>query len=225
MREQAIQQAEAPRTLPASPSDGDDTLYDYRFRRLVARDAWNALPDNVQRRFSKRLAGQAVATYSGEIVWTRLSAIGWLLAQLCRMIGAPLPTDRSGAAPAAVAVSEDKISGGQVWTRIYGRARGYPQVIHSAKRFAGTTGLEEHIGGGFGMALTAKAEGDALIFASDHYFWQAGRARFRLPRWLTPGTTEVTHHDLGGGRFAFDLRVIHPLFGKLVEQHALFRDG
>lgn len=203
----------------------DDALYDYRFRRLVSAHDWDALPDDVRRRFSKRLAGQRVVTYSGEIVWTRLSRAGWILAQFCRLIGAPLPLNQSGPAPAAVAVSEDKASGGQVWTRVYGRARRYPQVIHSAKRFAGATGLEEHIGGGFGMALTVRAEADALVFTSDHYFWQAGRFRLRLPRWLTPGATVVTHQHLGSGRFAFDLKVTHALFGEILNQHALFRDG
>lgn len=209
---------------PAVQGD-DDTLYDYRFRRLIPRAAWDALPQDVQRRFSKRLTGTAVATYSGEIVWTRLSRTGWLLAQFCRPIGAPLPLAPSGPAPAAVAVSEDRVNGGQCWSRLYGRGSGHPQVIHSAKSFAGPTGLEEHIGGGFGMALSVHAEADALIFTSDHYFWQFGRVRLRLPRWLTPGTTIVTHQHLGAGRFAFDLRVAHPRLGELVNQHALFRDG
>ncbi|NIJ38088.1 hypothetical protein FHR22_002791 [Sphingopyxis panaciterrae] len=225
MRKQAIDRAEAPGAAAVPAREGGDALYDYRFRRLVGREAWDALPDDVRRRFSKRLAGSAVATYSGKIVWTRLSIAGWLLAQLCRLIGAPLPTNGSGRAPAAVAVSEDRASGGQVWTRIYGRARGHPQVIHSAKRFAGTTGLEEHIGGGIGMALTVRAETDALIFLSDHYFWQFGGVRLRLPRWLAPGVARVTHRHLGRGRFAFDLQVTHPWLGELVNQHALFRDA
>lgn len=214
---------EAP--APGAPRADDDALYDYRFRRLIAPADWDALPETVRRRFTKRLSAERVALYSGEIVWTRLSVAGWVLAQLCRLIGAPLPTDRGGAAPAVVAVSEDRASGGQVWTRIYGRARAMPQVIHSAKQFAGPTGLEEHIGGGFGMALTVRAEADALIFASDHYFWRLGKIRFRLPRWLAPGATRVTHRDLGGGRFAFDLHVAHPLLGTLVDQHVMFRDG
>jgi hypothetical protein len=205
--------------------DADDAFTDNRFRRLVPIATWDALPDDVRRRFSKRLSGTAVATYSGEIVWTRLSRAGWLLAQLCRLIGAPLPTSAGGPAPAAVMVSEDRASGGQCWTRLYGRVRGSPQVIHSAKSFAGPTGLEEHIGGGFGMALMVRAEADALIFASDHYFWQHGAIRFRLPRWLSPGATVVTHQHLGSGRFAFDLKVTHPLFGELLSQHGLFRDG
>ncbi|HET6523869.1 DUF4166 domain-containing protein [Sphingopyxis sp.] len=220
MRGTAKRPVEAP-----AVRDENDALYDYRFRRLVPRAAWDALPEDVRRRFSKRLTGAAAATYSGEIVWTRLSRAGWLLAQLCRPIGAPLPLAPSGPAPAAVAVSEDRGNGGQCWSRLYGRASGHPQVIHSAKSFAGPTGLEEHIGGGFGMALTVRAEADALIFTSDHYFWQLGRVRFRLPRWLTPGTTIVTHQHLGAGRFAFDLRVTHPRLGELVNQHALFRDG
>ncbi|HWW59325.1 MAG TPA: DUF4166 domain-containing protein [Sphingopyxis sp.] len=205
--------------------DGGDALYDYRFRRLVAPHAWNALPEDIRRRFSKRLFDQRVTTYAGEIVWTRLSRAGWLLAQFCRLIGAPLPTNVSGPAPAAVAVSEDRASGGQCWTRLYGRAKGHPQVIHSAKSFAGPTGLEEHIGGGFGMALTVRAEADALIFSSDHYFWQIAGLRLRLPHWLAPGATAVTHQHLGNGRFAFDLRVVHPLFGELLNQHAVFRDA
>lgn len=217
-------------SLPAdapAPNAGetDDALYDYRFRRLVASQDWDALPGDVRRRFSKRLSGQRVAAYSGEIIWTRLSGAGRLLAQLCRLIGAPLPLAASGPAPAAVAVSEDRASGGQVWTRIYGRAHGFPQVIHSAKRFAGPTGLEEHIGGGFGMALTVRAEADALIFVSDHYFWQAGRVRIRLPHWIAPGRTVVTHQHLGSGRFAFDLKVTHRLLGEILSQHGLFRDG
>ncbi|KQZ65155.1 hypothetical protein ASD67_08510 [Sphingopyxis sp. Root1497] len=212
-------------TAPAPSVRDDDALYDYSFRRLVPRADWDALPGDVRRRFSKRLTGQTVAAYSGEIVWTHLSGAGWLLAQVCRLIGAPLPLAASGPAPAAVAVSEDRRSGGQYWTRLYGRKAGHPQVIHSAKSFAGPTGLEEHIGRGFGMALTVRAEADALIFTSDHYFWQLGQLRLRLPRWVTPGETMVTHQHLGSGRFAFDLKVTHALLGELVNQHGLFRDG
>lgn len=210
--------------LPAHAGASDDTLYDYRFRRLIAPDDWAALPDTVRRRFSKRLTGVAVATYDGAIVATRMSALGWMLAQGCRLIGAPLPTHRDADVPAVVSVSEDRIGGGQIWTRVYGRTQGFPQVIHSAKRFAGTTGLEEHIGGGFGMALAVRAEGDALLFTSDHYFWTAGGFRVRLPRWLAPGRTVVTHRDLGGGRFAFDLELTHRWFGVLMHQQAIFHD-
>ncbi len=202
---------------------GDNT-YDSRFRRLLARDAWNELEPAIQRRFTKRLKGAEVAVYRGEILETRLSKAGWLLSQLCRLIGAPLPLFRGGRVAAVVVVSEDEQTGGQRWTRIYHRRRNNPQVINSAKVFDGSTGLEEHVGGGIGMALRVEAARDRLTFTSDHYFVGMGRVRFRLPRWCSPGVTKVTHRDLGDGRFAFDLDVRHDLFGEVAHQHAVFRD-
>ena len=74
-----------------------------------------------------------------------------------RLIGGPLPIDRASVhVPSVVTVTEDKASGGQIWTRIYGRRKGFPQVVHSSKRFAGPTGLEEYVGYGVGMTLTVQ---------------------------------------------------------------------
>ena len=169
-------------------------------------------------------SGSAVALYRGSVIETRLSALGWLLAQALRPIGAPLPLAADRDVPAVVSVSEDRASGGQTWTRIYGRHRRFPQVIHSAKRFAGSTGLEEYVGRGIGMALRVEAMADGLRFISDHYFLMLGHWRLRLPRWTEPGVTIVEHHDRGGGEFAFDLELRHRMFGVLVGQHAVFHD-
>ena len=200
-------------------------LHDLRFRSLFGREAWSLLPVAVQQRFSKRLSGIAVALYRGRVVRTEHSLAGWLLAQGLRLIGAPLPLSRDDDVPAVVCVSEDAVSGGQVWSRMYGRRRGFPQVIHSAKRFAGITGLEEYVGRGIGMALRVEPMADGLRFVSDHYFVMIGGWRWRMPRWAAPGRTVVEHHDLGGGRFAFDLELRHPMLGLLVAQHAVFDDA
>lgn len=200
-------------------------LVDLRFRALVGRKAWDALPELVRRRFSKRLSGEAVALYRGRVIRTEFSRLGWLLAQALRLIGGPLPLSRDTGMPAVVSVSEDAATGGQIWSRLYGRRRGFPQVIHSAKRFAGPTGLEEYIGRGIGMALRVEPMADGLRFVSDHYFLLLSRMRVRLPRWMSPGRTVVEHHDLGHGCFRFSLMLDHPLLGRLVEQHALFRDA
>lgn len=202
---------------------------DIRFRILVGSAGWSRLPQAVQQRFSKRLGGEQVALYSGTVVETRLSRAGWWLAQLLRPLGAPLPLRRERGVPALVCVSEDAASGGQIWSRLYGSGCGLPQVIHSIKSFAGPTGLEEQIGFGIAMALSVEARDDGLVFRSDHYAWYAFGRRWRLPTWLTPGQTVVTHRDLGRdeqgqGRFAFDLEVRHPLLGELLHQHALFSD-
>jgi len=202
---------------------GELALLDHRFRALLGAEGWARLPVAVRARFAKRLGGEAV-TFAGTITACRMSRAGWLLAQACRLIGAPLPLGRDLGAPAAVAVTADAATGGQHWTRVYGRTRGFPQVIRSTKRFAGATGLEEYLGFGFGIALTARADDQALHFDGDHYFLALGGVRLRLPRWLAPGALTISHVDRGGGQFDFVLMLRHPLFGELIEQRCRFCD-
>ncbi|HEV2747601.1 MAG TPA: DUF4166 domain-containing protein [Allosphingosinicella sp.] len=209
-----------PRARPAS----SHTAGDLRFRTLIGEQGWTRLPQPVRARFGKLLTGGRSIIYAGEVVECRMSRCGWVLAQLARLIGAPLPLSRDVFLPAAVSVTEDPASGGQLWTRIYGRRRGFPQVIHSSKRFAGPTGLEEYIGRGFGIALGVAVENEALHFLSDHYFLAVGRFRLRLPGWLSPGRMRVSHIDCNHGCFAFMLSLDHPVLGELVRQTALFHE-
>jgi hypothetical protein len=46
-----------------------------------------------------------------------------------------------------------------------------------------------------------------------------------LPPWLTPGDLTVTHSDLGDGLFRFTLDIVHPRFGMLIRQSAVFREA
>ncbi len=213
-----------PRPSAPSYAPAESLLDDLRFRALLGADAWSRLPDSVRKRFSKRLTDQRAAIYAGEIVETRMSRLGWLLAQAMRFIGGPLPLHRDAEVPATVSVTEDTPSNGQFWTRVYGQRRGFPQVIHSSKRFQGPTGLEEYVGYGVGMALTIHADAYAIHFRSDHYFLQLLGRRLRLPNWFSPGTVTVSHIDFGAGQFAFVLDLRHPRFGELVYQRGVFRD-
>ena len=133
----------------------------------------------------------------GEIL-RRVRAAGWLLAQLLRPIA--LPTARSRV-PSVVTVTEEMATDGLIWTRLYARRRSFPQVIHSSKRFAGRTGLEEYVGSGVGMALRVAVQECALVFRSDGYFTKLLGPRFFLPAWATPGALWVTHAEIGAGRF------------------------
>lgn len=199
-------------------------LIDLRFRNLLTREDWEALPASTRARFSKRLAGGNTVVYAGEVLKTRLSLMGWLFAQIAQILGAPLPLFTDAHVPAVVTVTEDVRTGGQIWTRLYARRNGFPQVIQSSKQFNGPTGLEEYVGCGVGMALTTHRVESALQFRSAHYFFRTGRIRLVLPRWMTPGALAVTHLENGDGRFVFTLEIVHPLFGLIVAQRAIFRD-
>jgi hypothetical protein len=212
------------RVSPPRPRS-DGSLGDLRFRALLSNEDWASLPLPVRRRFSKRLAGGRTIVYAGEVLETRMSDAGWCLAQLARLIGSPLPTSRETNVPAVVIVTEDMATGGQIWTRLYARRRGFPQIIHSAKRFAGPTGIEEYLGRGFGMALRIGVRDGALVFRSDNYFLKVFGKRFHLPAWLSPGAMTVTHTEQGDGRFEFTLEVNHPRFGLLIRQSAVFRES
>jgi hypothetical protein len=222
----------AQQTRPVAPCESDDTsgfgqrriVRDVRFRALLGRAEWAMLPAQVQERFSKRPLGGAAVIYEGEISECSMNRPGWLLARLCRLIGGPLPLHRDTGVPAVVSITEDAATGGQFWTRVYGRSRGFPQVIHSAKRFSGPTGLEEYLGCGFGIALTITADACGLHFHADHYFLSAGGFRWRLPRLLSPGALTISHVDRTDGRFAFVLSLHHPLFGKLINQTGIFHE-
>jgi Domain of unknown function (DUF4166) len=227
---------------PLEPNE----LGDLRFRALMSDADWAALPLPIRRRFSKRLAGGNTAVYVGEVLETQMSRVGWLLAQAARLIGGPLPISRDAHTPSVVTVTEDVATKGQHWTRLYARRSGFPQVVHSSKRFAGPTGLEEYVGRGVGMALTIHVEAVhvpekwepvfreghaptqeryALIFRAAHYFVQLAGFRIRLPAWLTPGSLSVTHAELGDGRFLFKLEIIHPRLGRLICQTAAFQEA
>jgi hypothetical protein len=207
-----------------APSPAEQPLADMRFRALLGASSWANLPPAVQARFAKRLLPGISVSYTGEVTACTMSRTGWFLAQLCRLIGAPLPLCSEIGLAAVVTVTEDGSGGGQIWSRMYARRRTFPQVIHSAKRFAGPTGLEEYLGAGFGIALTVAATASGICFSSDHYFLILCGRRLRLPRWLAPGALRIDHDDLGCGCFAFTLSLDHRLLGEIIHQVAHFRD-
>ncbi|HSC08978.1 MAG TPA: DUF4166 domain-containing protein [Steroidobacteraceae bacterium] len=197
---------------------------DSRFRNLLPSEDWQRLPWPVRRRFTHALADGETTVFVGAVAETRLSPFGVLVSQFLRLVGGPLPLRSSGRVPATVVVTEDSTCGGQLWTRIYGCAGEFPQVIHSAKRFSGPTGLEECVGRGVGMALTVHVEERALVFRSAWYFLRGFGLAVRLPQFLSPGVVEVVHREECDGRFSFTLTLTHPWFGEALRQVAFFRD-
>ena len=214
-----------PSSCPDDARAGDAPMGDMRFRALLTAAEWAALSPAVRRRFSKRLAGGRTASYVGEVLEAWTSRLGWLLVQSLRLIGGPLPVSHDTRVPSVVTVTEDIAGGGQIWTRLYARRHGFPQVIHSSKRFAGPTGLEEHVGCGIGMTLAVSVEADALVFRSCRYFVEIGRRRLTLPHWAAPGALTVRHVEAEGGGFVFQMEIVHQRLGALVRQTAKFQEA
>jgi hypothetical protein len=213
-----------PATPPRDARHCEQDLADLRFSALLGAEGWNSLPDAIRKRFSKRLKGGATAVYTGRVTEMRMSRAGGILAHMLRFIGAPLPLSVETGVASVVTVTEDAAGGGQNWTRLYANGHGFPQVIHSSKRFAGPGGLEEYIGYGIAMALKISAEKGVLVFRSTAYWIGTRRWRFALPKLLWPGAVEVRHEDLGDGAFRFSLRLTHPLLGELIHQAGIYRD-
>lgn len=203
----------------------------YSYADLLGQSAWFNLPADVRARFDPSDPKNANKTYRGKVVSTHISPLGHILVQLARIIGAPLPLENNAIGPATVVLSnlDAGENPGQVWTRIYTRSNALsgvalPQVIQSAKRFAGPTGLEEHLGFGLVMPLVLSVEGRNLAFRATRFQLVAFGYRLTLPRWLTPFDCDVIHADEGGGAFTFILSLTHPRLGRLVHQVARFTD-
>jgi hypothetical protein len=223
--------AQPPDARPKPARERANPARDGRYEALMGAQQWRTLPADIRRRFSKRPHPDEATVYRGEVVETTMTAAGWLMAQIARPFGGALPTTPNATGPAVVAVTDAPAINGMIWSRQYPRsATGgrFPQVIHSAKRFAGPTGLEEYLplapGVGLLMRLTLHAEPGTLIFRSSGYALDlAGRA-IALPRWLWPGHCNIRHRTETGDRFSFTLDLSHPLFGHLIRQVAFFED-
>lgn len=205
------------------PGTADRKVSETRFARL-AGESWTQLPAPIRRRFSRHLADGERIVYLGEVAATHMTLVGRLVAQLARLVGAPLPLESGGRMPVTVIVTGSERQCGQVWTRIYDRANGFPQVIQSLKRFGGATGLEEIVARGVGMRLTLSVRDRALVFRSAGYFVRCLGVALALPNWLTPGVIEVVHREESRGRFSFSLSVTHHWAGHVIEQIAFFRE-
>lgn len=206
-------------------SDKSTAAPDGRFAACLGDEGWDALPGAIRARFTHKISAGQSCVYQGRILKTEMTLPGRILAQILRLIGAPLPFDTANnGAAAIVSVTDNPRGNGQFWMRQYGRRKGFPQVLRSTKCFAGPTGLEEYIGAGIGMTLKLSVERGVLWFESARYYIGGQKRRVYLPRALTPGRLRVGHEDVGGGAFIFSLDLTHRLFGRMIYQTIKFYD-
>ncbi len=194
------------------------------FARLLGPAAWQRLAPAIRRRFSETPGRSTPIRYHGIMQEVRCSAVGWLVAQACRLLGTPFALHRGTDVPVTITLRHADGGAAIAWERTY-HYRGHPTaIVCSEKRTAPDGTLIERVGAGFAMRLALSEADGALQFHSCGYVWQAGPLRVALPDWLSPGAAHVLHQDLGAGRFRFVMTIRHPLFGTLFHQDGVFRE-
>jgi Domain of unknown function (DUF4166) len=197
------------------------TATHHGLRRVLGDPAWQRLPAAVRARFGEPVVA---VDYVGEFEIVRASALGRLIATVCQLIGTPVVPRVGKNVPAIVHVGPT--DEGVAWHREYRWPNTSPCLVRSTKVIEANGDLVERLPARLCMPLNVYEEGGALHFVSRGYYFELGSAGSRkvwLPRWLSPGTTHVEHHDEAQGWFRFTMTVSHPLFGELFYQTGRFR--
>lgn len=183
--------------------------------------AWARLRPGIQERFGREPQAGEVFVYSGIMHTIRRSRMGWLFAQLTRIIGNPLTPYAGRDVPMQVRLYAK--DGGVCWERLYQYAGRAPVTVSSVKRESAEGEMLEVVGGGFGMKLRVYTADGQLYFQSYRYFCSFLGWCIPLPHLLTPGVTHVAHLDHGDGSFTFRLSILHPYLGETFFQQGVFR--
>ena len=193
------------------------------FEQLMGRAAWQRLVPAIRERFANDHYTNTTVNYRGVMLVVRCNTAGWLLAQVCRLIGTPLTPYTGIDVATTVRVYEDNTAGGTVWEREYQFKNHKPLVVRSVKCLDTDETLLESVDGGIRMRLRVFEEKGKLVFISKDYFIKLAGLRFTIPMWLTPGTTRVEHVDEGSGWFRFILSMDHPWLGEMFYQEGVFK--
>ena len=208
--------------VTAAPTQ-DDHHATPDFEGLVGAEGWRRLHGDIRHRFTQKPKAGRDIHYAGVMEKVDCSWTGWILAQLCRLIGTPFAPHRGRDVPTAIRLVDDG-RGGVIWQREYRYADRAPARVQSTKCSDPDGSLLECVGLGLGMRLAVfEANGD-LHFLSLRYFCRIGGHYLRIPPLLSPGTAHVVHRDLGDGRFRFTMTIHHALLGTLFHQDGVFHD-
>ncbi|MEX1033438.1 MAG: DUF4166 domain-containing protein [Cellvibrionaceae bacterium] len=191
------------------------------YQSLLGAAAWSRLHPDIRQRFGADRCRQAVI-YRGVMQVVFMSVAGWLLAQVCRLIGTPLALHSGKNVAVDVQVYPDPLLDGMTWDRYYFFPGKKVNRVRSTKCIQEDAGLIEVIGSGFGMYLAVYEDGGALCFKSTRFFFTLANRKIVLPHLLTPGTTLVRQAALVDGRFQFSLEVRHPILGLVYYQVGSF---
>lgn len=191
---------------------------------VLGEVAWQRLPRTVRARFGEPVLA---VDYVGEFEIVRASALGRLIAWVCKLIGTPVVPRTGLHVPAVVRVGPTPR--GIVWQREYQWPDRSTCLVRSTKVIGPDGTLVEELPARLCMPLDVYELTGALHFVSRGYYFDFGirpdgrPIRVPLPAWLSPGTTHVEHLDEAEGWFRFTMTVTHPVFGELFYQTGRFR--
>lgn len=197
--------------------------FDPTYRDTLGIEAWSRLRPEVRRRFSVKPGPGEKILYRGVMRSVELSFMGWLFAQVCRLIGTPLAPYRGSDVAMLIELERDAAKDGVAWNRIYDFPPDREFTVCSTKSRGDNGDLIEHIGSGFSMRLALSEASGNLVFTSTAYEFSFAGVTLRIPSLLTPGVTTVAHEQLEGDRFRFWLSLDHPLLGCTIFQVGEFQ--
>lgn len=191
--------------------------------RKQLKQQWFSLHPDIRARFLRDPEPGERIVYEGVMQEIRRSGMGWLFAQLTRVIGNPLTPYAGQGVPMRVTLFKKEGRKGVFWERTYFYKGRKPYVITSVKQESEKGEMMECVGGGFGMLLKVYAQDENLHFESTRYFWSFMGLRVPLPHFLAPGKTHVVHENIGRGKFRFTITMRHDLLGETFYQTGTFR--
>lgn len=197
-------------------------VIDNTYRYLLGNKYWGKIKPEIRKRFSVKPTEDGCICYAGKMDAVRLNVMGWLFAQVCRVIGTPLAPLTGENVPMQIQLSKNMNINGVDWKRIYYFKNNNEVTVRSTKSLNNLGQLEEHIGCGFSMALKVFEMEGNLIFESTDYIFRVGKILLRLPAIITPGVTTVLHEQMYQDHFRFTLSVKHPWFGQTIYQSGVF---
>ncbi len=209
-------------TIILKPRRGGELHNDFRSH---VEGGWQSVYPDIRARMDRLLTSRTETVFEGSGC-VRRSPVGWVFAQLSRLLGAPLVRGQGERVKIRVRVAPTA-NGLRCWHREFEFADGTRQLVQTTKTVHPKLGFVDAVGAEGEKLLAMKmhvwSRGKSLFFSSDTYILRFRFFTIRLPAILTPGNLFAEHRDEGNGVFRYILAFRHPIWGETFYQDGLFK--
>lgn len=187
-------------------------------------DKWQNLSPKTQARFEIDPTHEIPKEYVGEMTEVGCSWVGALLANMTRLIGAPLIPYSEKNVPIDVTVFKKPENPAIYKKRTYRFKNHKPFTVLSWMKLGAKGQFQEFVGFGLGMNMILDAKDQKLCFLGQGYFLEIFGFCIPIPFFLSPGKALIIHSDHGDNAFRVRIEMRHPWFGLMYMQDGVFRD-